>query len=172
AGGSLEEAVQEGVRRGYRDGLLRASIVERPFSGRLNTGDNTPAVIHTRIVPGEDLRIIFDAKGGGSENQSRLRMLKPSDGRQGVRDFIVESALFATRALLRELGAPHPDPETAALEAECLEAINDSGVGPMGFGGRVTALAVHVETHPCHIASLPVAVNIECHSHRHREVTL
>ena len=197
ARGSLEGAVQEGVRRGYRDGLLRASIVERPFSDRLNTGDNTPAVIHTRIVPGEDLRIIFDAKGAGSENQSRLRMLKPSDGREGVRDFIVEaavsagpsacpplivgagvggtferSALIAKWALLREMGAPHPNPETAALEAECLEAINDSGVGPMGFGGRVTALAVHIETHPCHIASLPVAVNIECHSHRHGEVTL
>ncbi|MFQ5913241.1 MAG: fumarate hydratase [Nitrospinota bacterium] len=196
-GGSLEEAINEGVRRGYREGLLRASIVDFPISKRVNTGDNTPAVIHTRIVPGQELTIIFDAKGGGSENQSQLRMLKPADGREGVRDFVVEaavnagpnacpplivgagvggtfekSALLAKRALLRELGEPHPHPEVAALEAECLTAINDSGVGPMGFGGRVTALAVHIETHPCHIASLPVAVNIECHSHRHREVTL
>ena len=195
--GSLEDAINEGVRQGYRDGLLRASIVDHPFSDRLNTGDNTPAVIHTRMVSGDSLRIVFDAKGGGSENQSRLRMLEPADGREGVRDFIVQAAvdagpsacpplivgvgiggtfekcaLLAKQALLRELGDPNPDPEVAGLEAECLNAINDSGVGPMGFGGRVTALAVHVESYPCHIASLPVAVNIECHSHRHRSVTL
>ena len=196
-GGSLEDAINEGVRQGYRDGLLRASIVDHPFSDRLNTRDNTPAVIHTRMVSGDSLRIVFDAKGGGSENQSRLRMLEPADGREGVRDFIVRAAvdagpsacpplivgvgiggtfekcaLLAKQALLRELGDPNPDPEVAGLEAECLNAINDSGVGPMGFGGRVTALAVHVESYPCHIASLPVAVNIECHSHRHRSVTL
>ncbi|MFQ5693630.1 MAG: fumarate hydratase, partial [Nitrospinota bacterium] len=149
AGGSLEDAINEGVRRGYRDGLLRASIVDHPFSRRVNTGDNTPAVVHTRLVPGDRLRILFDAKGGGSENQSQLRLLKPADGREGVRDFIVEAAvnagpsacpplivgagvggtfekaaLLAKRSLLRKLGEPHPDPEVAGLEAECLTVIN------------------------------------------------
>jgi fumarate hydratase subunit alpha len=196
-GGNLTEALNEGVRRGYEEGYLRKSVVDKPFSARINTRDNTPAVIHTEVVPGEDLRITVVPKGGGSENMSRLKMLSPAAGRQGVVDFVVQTVdeaganpcppvivgvgiggtmeqatLVAKKSLLREVGKPHPDPEIADLEAEILERVNKLGIGPMGFGGQTTALAVHVETFPCHIASLPVAVNIQCHSARHKEAVL
>ena len=196
-GGDLNEAIAEGVRQGYQDGFLRKSIVDRPFSGRINTKDNTPPVIHTTIVPGDQLRIIVAPKGGGSENMSQLGMLKPADGRDGVIDFVVESVRraganpcppiivgvgvggsaektmwLAKHSLLREVAQPNPDPEVAELEAEILERVNRIGIGPQGFGGLTTALAVHVETYPCHIASMPVAVNIQCHSARHKEAVL
>jgi fumarate hydratase subunit alpha len=196
-GGELNGAIAEGVRQGYRDGYLRKSIVAQPFSARVNTKDNTPPVIHTTIVPGDHLRIIVAPKGGGSENMSQLGMLKPADGRQGVVNFVVESVRkaganpcppiivgvgvggsaektlwLAKHSLLREIGQPSPDREIADLEAEILERVNRIGIGPQGFGGLTTALAVHVETYPCHIASLPVAVNIQCHSARHKEATL
>ncbi|MHB8771346.1 MAG: fumarate hydratase [Syntrophales bacterium] len=196
-GGDLEEAVQEGTRRAYGEGYLRKSVVERPFSARTNTRDNTPAVIHTAVVPGARLKITALSKGFGSENMSRLAMLTPSAGRQGVLDFVVRSVdeaganpcppvivgvgiggtaekcmLLAKRALLRAVGLPHPDLEVADLEAELLARVNDLGVGAMGYGGRVTALAVHCEVYPTHIASLPVAVNLQCHSVRHREAVL
>lgn len=196
-GGGLYEAVQEGVRRAYAEGYLRKSVVDKPFSARINTRDNTPAVIHTSIVPGEKLKITALAKGFGSENMSRLAMLPPAKGRAGVVDFVVRSVdeaganpcppvivgvgiggtaekclLLAKEALLRRVGDPSPDPETAALEAEMLKRINDLGIGSMGYGGRITALAVHCEVFPTHIASLPVAVNMQCHSVRHREIVL
>ena len=195
-GDGLVAAINAGVRAGYTDGYLRKSVVRDPFA-RQNTGDNTPAIVHLDMVPGDGLKICFAPKGGGSENMSRLAMLKPADGRAGVRRFVVETvslagpnpcppvvvgvgiggtfevaAQIAKRALLRPLGAPSADEETAALERDLLAEINDLGIGPQGFGGRTTALAVHVETHPCHIASLPVAVNIQCHSARHKEVEL
>ncbi len=195
--GPLEEAVQEGVRQGYKEGYLRPSIVARPFSARQNTGDNTPAVVHTELVEGNGLWIRVLPKGGGAENMSRLSMLSPADGRQGVVDFVVRAVseagsnpcppviagvgvggtadkvmLLAKRALLRPVGQPHPDPEVAGLEAELLERINALGIGPEGFGGTVTALAVHAEVFPCHIASLPVAVNLQCHSNRYKEAVL
>jgi fumarate hydratase subunit alpha len=196
-GGDLNEAIAEGVRRGYKDGYLRKSMVERPFSARINTRDNTPPVIHTTIVPGDQLKITVAPKGGGSENMSQLAMLKPADGRQGVINFVVESVRkaganpcpptivgvgvggsaektmwLAKHALLREVGQPSPDPEVAELEAEILERVNRIGIGPQGLGGLTTALAVHVETFPCHIASMPVAVNLQCHSARHKEAIL
>jgi fumarate hydratase subunit alpha len=196
-GGSLNEAIAEGVRQGYKDGYLRKSMVDQPYSARINTKDNTPPVIHTKIVPGDELKIIVAPKGGGSENMSQLAMLKPADGRAGVIDFVVESVRraganpcppiivgvgvggsaektmwLAKHSLLREVGEPSPDPEVAALEAEILERVNRIGIGPQGFGGRTTALAVHVETFPCHIASMPAAVNIQCHSARHKEAVL
>ncbi len=196
-GGDLNEAIAEGVRRGYQDGYLRKSIVEHPFSARVNTRDNTPPVIHTTIVPGEQLKLIVSPKGGGSENMSQLGMLKPADGRKGVIHFVIESVRraganpcppiivgvgiggsaekavwLAKHSLLREVGAPSSDPEVADLEAEILERVNRLGIGPQGFGGHTTALAVHAETFPCHIASLPVAVNIQCHSARHKEAVL
>lgn len=193
--GSLIVALNEGVRQGYGEGYLRKSICH-PFS-RKNTGDNTPAVVHIDVVPGDRLKIIFAPKGGGSENMSRVTMLRPSDGKKGIKDFVVnrvresganpcpptivgvgiggtfeKAALLAKKALLRELGTAHSDPEIAAFEQEILETINNLGIGPQGFGGRVTSLAVHIELFPCHIASLPVAVNINCHAHRHKEVVL
>lgn len=196
AGGSLEEAIHEGVRQGYREGYLRASIVRGPLD-RVNTGDNTPAVIYTRIVPGDRLGIAILAKGAGCDNMSRIAMLTPADGREGIIRVVVgtvaeagpnpsppviagvgvggtfeQAALLSKRALLRPVGSPHPDPEVAALEGELLRRINDLGIGPAGFGGRVTALAVHVETRPTHIASLPVAVNLDCHSHRAGSIVL
>lgn len=196
-GGNLLEAVQEGVRRGYREGYLRKSIVQHPFSARANTGDNTPAVVHTEIVPGDTLTLTVCPKGGGSENMSRLAMLKPSDGIEGVKKFVVqavdeagsnpcppiilgigiggtaEKAMFiAKKALLRELGQPNPDPETAELEQDLLRRVNALGIGPQGMGGTQTCLAVHVETYASHIAMLPVAVNIQCHSARHKTATL
>lgn len=196
-GGDLTEAVNEGIRRGYEEGYLRKSVVKNPFSARINTQDNTPAVIHTEIVPGERVKITLLPKGGGSENMSYLKMLSPAAGRQGVINFVVESVErsganpcpptivgvgiggtadkamdLAKRSLLREVGAPHPDPEVAELERDILEAVNRLGIGPMGFGGRVTALAVHVETFPTHIASLPVALNLQCHGARHKSAVL
>ncbi|WP_027717264.1 fumarate hydratase [Desulfovirgula thermocuniculi] len=195
-GGDLYAAVNEGVRRGYTEGYLRKSIVGHPFR-RQNTGDNTPAVIHTRIVPGDRVKITVAPKGGGSENMSALRMLKPAEGEEGVKRFVLEvvknagpnpcpplvvgvgiggtmekAALLAKEALLRPLGEPHPDEDVARLERELLESINRLGIGPQGLGGRVTALAVHVEVFPCHIASLPVAVNLNCHASRHKEALL
>ena len=196
-GGDLYEAVQEGVRRAYDRGYLRKSVVDKPFSARVNTRDNTPAVIHTAIVPGEKLKITALSKGFGSENMSRLAMLTPAAGRQGVIDFVVKCVdeaganpcppvivgvgiggtaekcmLLAKQSLLRKVGEPHADSEVAELESELLKRVNDLGIGAMGYGGRITALAVHVEAFPTHIASLPVAVNLQCHSVRHREATL
>ena len=192
-GGNLVDAINEGVRRGYQDGFLRKSICH-PFT-RKNTGDNTPAIVHLNLVPGDQLKITIAPKGGGSENMSRVTMLKPSDGIEGIKKFVIErvkesganpcpplvigvgiggtfekAALIAKHALLRPIGSTNPDPELAAIESDLLEEINDLGVGPQGLGGRTTALAVHVEMHPCHIASLPVAVNINCHASRHKEI--
>lgn len=194
--GDLTAAIHEGVRRGYRDGYLRTSVVAHPLR-RVNTGDNTPAIIHLALVPGDRLRLILLPKGGGSENASALAMLKPSDGIEGVIRFVVDRvsaegvnacpplivgvgiggnfegcALLAKHALLRSIGQPNVDPDDAALEAELLRCINALGIGPAGFGGTVTALAVHVETAPCHIASLPCAVNMQCNAHRRTEIIL
>jgi fumarate hydratase subunit alpha len=195
-GGDLTEAVNEGIRQGYQEGCLRKSIVRDPLR-RQNTGDNTPAVIHTRIVPGDRVRVTFAPKGGGSENMSGIAMLRPADGVEGVKKFVVErvsqagpnpcpptivgvgiggtfeiAAYLSKLSLLRPLGQRNPDPYYAALEEELLEAVNRLGIGPQGLGGTTTSLDVHVEAHPCHIASLPVAVNIQCHSARHKEVEL
>ena len=192
-GGNLVDAINEGVRRGYQDGFLRKSICH-PFT-RENTGDNTPAIVHLNLLPGDQLKITIAPKGGGSENMSRVTMLKPSDGIEGIKKLVIErvkesganpcpplvigvgiggtfekAALIAKHALLRPLGSTNPDPELAAIESDLLEKINDLGVGPQGLGGRTTALAVHVEMHPCHIASLPLAVNINCHASRHKEI--
>lgn len=196
-GGDLYECINEGVRTGYRNGYLRQSIVTQPFSKRLNTADNTPAVIHLDVVPGDRLKISALAKGGGAENCSRLTVLPPSAGRRGIIDFVTgvinecganacppliigvgiggtaeKTMLLAKKSLLRKTGAHNPGRETAALEREVLAEVNRLGIGPMGYGGRVTALAVHVETFPCHIASLPVAVNIQCWCSRHNEATI
>jgi fumarate hydratase subunit alpha len=194
-GGDLEQAIQEGIRQGYGEGYLRKSLCH-PLT-RANTGDNTPAVIHTEVVPGDRLKLVVVPKGGGSENMSRLYMLKPAEGVPGVIEKVVatvreagpnpcppiivgvgiggtfeQAALLAKKALLREVGVPNPDVELAALERKLLQAINDLGIGPQGLGGRITALAVHILMQPCHIASLPVAVNIQCHASRHKEVVL
>lgn len=194
--GDIYEAINEGVRQGYEEGFLRKSIVSHPLA-RVNTKDNTPAIIYIDFVPGDKLKIVFAPKGGGSENMSSLKMLKPSDGIEGVKKFVVESvekagpnpcppiivgvgiggtfeksAWLAKKALLRHVGEKSSKPEDAALEEELESLIGDLGIGPMGFGGRVTAFAVQVETHPCHIASLPVAVNIQCHAARHKEVLI
>jgi len=196
-GGDLHAAIEEGVRRGYKEGYLRKSMVRQPFSARVNTGDNAPPVVYVDVVPGDRVRLTVAPKGAGSENMSALAMLKPADGRAGVVDFVVrtvdraganpcppivvgvgvggtaeQALLLAKRALLRELGTPHPDPEVADLEREILARVNDLGIGPQGLGGRITALAVHVEVMPCHMGSLPVGVNIQCHSARHKEVVL
>jgi len=196
-GGNLYAAVEEGVRLGYAQGYLRKSIVSQPFSARINTKDNTPPVIHTEIVPGDQLKITVMPKGSGAENMSKLAILKPGDGRQGIIDLVVRTVdeaggnpcpplivglgiggtaeramLLAKKALLRPVAKPNPDPETSELEKEILSRINDLGIGPLGFGGRTTALAVHAEVIPTHIASLPVAVNLQCHSARHKEAIL
>ncbi len=196
-GGDLTEAVAEGVRQGYNQGYLRKSLVGQPFSARINTKDNTPPVIHTEIVPGDRIKIAVLPKGAGSENMSRMAMLKPSDGRQGIIDFAVRAVdeaggnpcpplmvgmgigstaegamILAKKALLRPTGQPSDDGETAELEKEVLSRINALGIGPLGLGGNTTALAVHAEARPTHIACLPVAVNLQCHSVRHKEVTL
>ncbi len=195
-GGDVTDAINEGVRQGYAEGFLRKSIVEDPLR-RKNTGDNTPAVIHTRIVPGDKVKVTIAPKGGGSENMSGIAMLKPADGVEGVKQFVLEriaaagpnpcppiivgvgiggtfeiAATIAKRSLLREVGDRNPDPYYAELEEELLDKINRLGIGPMGLGGDTTALDVHIEAHPCHIASLPVAVNVQCHSARHKEVVL
>ena len=193
---TLEDAIQEGIRKGYGDGYLRKSMVADPLR-RKNTGDNTPGVISIRITPGDKVKITILPKGGGSENKSAIKMLKPSDGEDGVKDFVVETvkkaggdpcppiivgvgiggsfdkcAYLAKKSLLREIGSTHPDPYYADMEKELLERVNNIGIGPQGLGGRITALAVHIEAHPCHIASLPVAVNTQCHSARHKEVII
>jgi fumarate hydratase subunit alpha len=195
--GDIQAAVTSGVRQGYTGGYLRKSMVTRPFSARVNTNDNTPPVIHTEIVPGDRLKITIMPKGGGAENMSRLGMLKPGDGRKGVIDFVVKVVeeaggkacpplivgvgiggtsdmvlTLAKKPLLRPVGQPNPDQETADLEKEILQRVNDLGIGPAGYGGRITALAVHIEVMPTHIASLPVAVNLQCHSARHKEAVL
>jgi fumarate hydratase subunit alpha len=194
--GNLFEAINEGVRQGYKEGYLRKSILSDPIE-RKNTGDNTPAVIHLDIVKGDKLKIIVAPKGGGSENMSEVKMMKPADGVEGVKNFVIDMvkrsgsnpcppiivgvgiggsfekcAEMAKRALLRPIGSKHPNPFYANLEAELLEKVNKLGIGPQGFGGTQTALAVHVETYPCHIASFPAAVNINCHVARHKEVVL
>ncbi len=196
-GADLNHCIAAGVRQGYQEGYLRKSAVAQPYSRRVNTGDNTPPIIHVTIVPGDRLKITVLPKGGGGENMSYLRMLTPSAGRQGVIDFVVESVersganpcppiivgvgiggtsdhamSMAKHALLRPVGQPSSDPENAALEAEILARVNRLGIGPAGLGGSVTALAVHVESHPCHIASLPVGVNLQCHSARHKQAVL
>jgi len=196
-GGDLYTAVNEGVRQGYEEGYLRKSMVRLPYSTRLNTRDNTPAIIYTDIVPGDKLKITVVPKGGGAENMTRLAMLPPARGRQGVIDFVVnavdeagsnpcppvivgvgiggtaeQTLLLAKRALLRKVGEANPDAEFAQLEKEILKRVNNLGIGPMGYGGKITALAVHVEVFPAHIASLPVAVNLQCHSARHKEAIL
>ena len=170
-GGDFEAAIHEGVRRGYVDGYLRKSCVAEPLFERKNTGDNTPAVIHTRIVPGDGLTLRLAPKGAGSENKSVVKMLVPADGIEGVRKVVLD-ALCAKRAAARDLESRNPDPRYAAFEDELLELINRTGIGPQGLGGETTALKVHVEWAPTHIASLPVAVNINCHAARHAEVRL
>jgi fumarate hydratase subunit alpha len=196
-GGNLNEAIHTGVRKGYTEGYLRKSMVLQPFSARINTKDNTPAMIHTDIVPGDKIKIMVMPKGGGCENMSALGMLTPSAGRKGVIDFIVgvidragsnpcpptvvgvgiggnadQAMWLAKKSLLRPLGTANPDEELAALEKELLERINNLGIGPMGLGGRITSLAVHALAVPCHIASMPVGVNVQCHGARYKEAVL
>jgi fumarate hydratase subunit alpha len=195
-GGSLTDAINEGVKRGYSEGYLRCSIVDDPIT-RKNTGDNTPAVIHYDIVEGDELRIDVVPKGFGSENMSALKMLKPSDGVEGIKRFVMEAisnagpnpcppiivgigiggsmekcALLAKKALLREVGSRNQEKHLADLEEQLLEEINQLGIGPAGLGGRITALGVMIEAWPTHIAGLPVAVNISCHATRHRSAVL
>ena len=195
--GDIYEAVNEGVRRGYKNGYLRKSMVKHPLD-RINTKDNTPAVIHTKLIPGSDkLKIIVAPKGGGSENMSMVKMLKPSDGAEGVKKAVLDAvlnaggnpcppiivgiglggsfekaAILAKEALLREIDDESDNPADRELEKALLELINKTGIGPMGLGGKNTALAVKVNSYPCHIASLPLAVNINCHSARHKETEL
>jgi len=195
--GDIYEAINEGIRRGYENGYLRKSVVKDPLD-RINTKDNTPGIIHTKLIPGSDkVKIIVAPKGGGSENMSAIRMLKPADGIEGIKKFVVEtiknaggnpcppiiigvgiggsfekSALLAKEALMRDVNDSSENPINAKLEKELLELVNKTGVGPMGLGGRNTAIAVKVETYPCHIASLPVAININCHAARHKEIVL
>ena len=196
-GGTYKDAINEGVRRGYIEGYLRKSLVGDPVIERKNTGDNTPAVIHTSIVPGDRLHIISAPKGGGSENMSEVRMMKAADGISGVKDFVVErvrvsggnpcppvivgvgiggdfemSAILAKKSLLRNIGQRNPNPKFAEVEVELLQRVNKLGIGPMGLGGRTTALDVFIEYVPCHIASMPVAVNLNCHVARHKEIVL
>ncbi|MDQ3794274.1 MAG: fumarate hydratase [Actinomycetota bacterium] len=196
SGGELGEAIDEGVRRGYDEGFLRKSIVRSPVD-RVNTGDNTPAVVYYDVVPGERLKLTMLVKGAGCDNMSALKMLTPAEGLPAMKRFVVEAiekagpnasppltvgvgiggpfekaTLLAKKALTRPSGRPNPDPGLAELEGELLEAINATGIGPAGYGGRVTALAVHVESFPTHIAAFPVAVNLDCHSHRTSSVEL
>ncbi len=196
-GGDLYPAINEGVRRGYDEGYLRKSMVFKPYSARVNTQDNTPAIIHTDIAPGDRLKITVMPKGGGAENMSRLAMLTPASGRQGIIDFVVKTVdeagsnpcppliigvgiggtaektlMLAKIALLRAVGQSNPDAESAQLEKDILKRVNDLGIGPMGYGGTTTAIAVNMEVFPCHITSLPVAVNLQCHSARHKEAVL
>jgi fumarate hydratase subunit alpha len=196
-GGDFEDAVNEGVRRGYGDGFLRKSIVEEPGHARRNTRDNTPAIIHTRIVPGDTVHVLLMPKGGGAENMSSLNMLKPAQGVQGIIDAVVETVskagsnpcppvvigvgiggtidmvtVLAKKALARSIGSRHADPRLAELEDELLARINALGIGPQGLGGTTTALAVFVEEMPSHIASMPMAVNVQCHAQRHKSTVL
>jgi len=194
-GGNIREALNEGVRQAYKDGYLRKSSCD-PFT-RKNTGDNTPAIVHYDIVPGDKIRIMAVPKGGGAENMSRVHMLAPSAGIEGIKDFVVNrmkeagsnpcpptvvgvgiggtferTAILAKKALLRKVGQRNPDPKIAKIEQEVLERINKLGIGPMGYGGTTTALDVFFEVEPCHIASLPLAVNVQCHANRHKEATI
>lgn len=196
-GGNLADAIRDGVKKGYKEGYLRKSIVNDPVLDRKNTGDNTPPIIHYEITSGDRLKIICAPKGGGSENMSEVKMMKPADGIEGIKDFVVERvrrssgnpcppvivgvgiggtfercALLAKKALIRRLGESNPDSRFAEVERELLKRINDLGIGPMGLGGRTTALGVHIEIFPCHIASMPVAVNLNCHAARHKRVSL
>lgn len=196
-GGSIRDAINEGVRLATKEGYLRASLSYDPLFDRKNTGDNTPALIYFDIVPGDKIKIMFAAKGGGSENQSKQAMLKPADGLEGVKKFILQSianagpnacppftvgvgiggtfdysAVLAKKALFRHIGDRHPDPRIAKLEEELIELANQLGVGPLGFGGTTTVIDIKIEIAPCHIASLPVAVNIQCHAARHKEVEI
>ena len=196
-GGDFEAAVNEGTRQGYQDGYLRKSVAEQPAHARQNTKDNTPAIIHTQVVPGDKVRIAMMAKGGGAENMSSLNMLKPSQGWKGMIDAVVDTVsragsnpcppvvigvgiggtidkvtVLAKKALLREIGSVHPDARIAGMEAELLEKINALGIGPQGLGGRTTCLGVFIEEMPCHIASMPMAVNVQCHAQRHKCVEL
>lgn len=194
-GGNLVEAVNEGVRQGYGEGYMRKSVLH-PLT-RQNTGDNTPAILHTRIVDGDKIRITVAPKGFGSENMSRIKMLTPSAGMEGIYEFVVDTvkraaanpcppvvvgvgiggtfeacALIAKRALLRDIGTPNPEPELAKMEEELLKRINALGIGPMGLGGSITALAVHIGLMHTHLAGLPVAVNMQCNAARHTEIVL
>ncbi|TET23254.1 MAG: fumarate hydratase, partial [Candidatus Cloacimonadota bacterium] len=196
-GGNYEDAINEGVKQGYADGYLRKSMVDDPIIERKNTGDNTPAVIHTKIVPGDKMQIIAAPKGGGSENMSEVKMMKAADGIEGVKDFVVDrvrrsggnpcppvvvgvglggnfemSAILSKKALVRNIGERNPDPTFAEVEVELLKRINKLGIGPMGLGGKTTALDVFIEYMPCHIASMPVAVNMNCHAARNKKITL
>lgn len=195
-GGSLSDAINEGIRQGYEEGYLRKSVVADPLR-RKNTGDNTPGIIHVALVAGEKLKIMVAPKGFGSENMSRLKMLKPSEGIEGIKDFVLETVelagpnacppmvvgvgiggtfelapALAKKALMRKLDQSHEDPFYRALEDELLEKINRLGIGPQGFGGETTALKVSILTYATHIAGLPCAVNINCHATRHKEVEL
>lgn len=195
--GDFEEAIHEGVRQGYVEGYLRKSVVAEPLFERLNTKDNTPAIIHTRIVPGDQLKLRMGPKGAGSENKSAVKMMVPADGIEGVKKFVVETvknagasacppmvigvgiggtmemaALCSKKAAVRDMETVNPDPRYAKLEEELLELINQTGIGPQGLGGNTTGVKVHIEWYPTHIASLPVAVNINCHAARHSEVLL
>ena len=194
-GGNLRDLINEGVRKGYADGYLRKSCCD-PLT-RANTGDGTPAVIHFDVVPGDKLKIFYMAKGGGSENMSRVTMLAPAQGWEGIKKFVINrvaeagpnpcpptiigigiggtfdhAAKIAKKSLMRDLDDVHPDPEIAAKEKELEEAINALGIGPMGLGGKTTVLGVKITMEPCHLASLPLAVNVQCHSQRHEEVVL
>jgi len=196
-GGSLKEAIEAGVRAGYQEGYLRKSVVDDPVFERKNTGDNTPAIIYTDIVPGDKLKLLVVPKGGGAENMSAMKMLKPSEGLQGVKEFIVETvrnaggnpcppvivgvgiggtmekaAYLAKKALTREAGTHNKNENYKNLEIELLDLINQCGIGPQGFGGKVTALAVNIEYFPTHIATLPVVVNLNCHASRHAEAEI
>jgi len=196
-GGSLDDAIGEGVRQGYRQGYLRKSVVGQPFSARINSGDNTPPVIHYDIVPGDTVKIALMPKGGGAENASRLAMLKPGEGETTITDLVVrvvseaggtacpplviglgvgasleKAAVMAKQALMRPVGSASQDEEVAGMERRILAEVNKLGIGPLGMGGSVTALAVHACVMPCHIASLPVAVNLQCHSARHAEAII
>ncbi len=194
-GGDLNDAINEGVQQGYGEGYLRKSLCH-PFT-RANTGDNTPAVIHVKIVHGDKVKLIVAPKGGGSENMSSVTMLTPAAGKEGIVEYVVQrvkesgsnpcpptiigvgiggtfenAALLAKEALLRPIGSENPDPELASLEGEILDRINKLGIGPQGLGGRTTSLAVHINMMPCHIASLPLGVNIQCHAQRHKEAVI
>lgn len=195
--GDLYEAINQGVRQGYQKGYLRKSVVDDPFIHRINTGDNTPAIIHMSIVPGDQLKIVIAPKGFGSENMSALKMLKPADGVKGIKDFVIDTvkkagpnpcppivvgvgiggtmekaAYLAKRALIRSLGQHHENDEVASLEKELLDEINQLNIGPQGLGGNTTALGVNIETFPTHIAGMPVAINMSCHATRHAEAIL
>lgn len=196
-GGGLEEAINAGVAKGYEEGYLRKSVVGEPMFNRVNTKNNTPAIIHVYIVPGDKIKLILAPKGFGSENMSALKMFKPSDGVQAVKKFVVETikaagsnpcppivigmgvggtmekaAFLAKKALVRPLNVRNAHPEYAALEQELLELVNNTGVGPQGLGGRITALALNIEWYPTHIAGMPVAINVNCHATRHAEIEL